>query len=398
MSAKERLRILVIDDDPEDVRSLARHLREIDDREIELHCEPSFEGSLERIATGQIELVFLDDHLGARTALELLARIKREGFSGPIVMLSARGDEQLAAEALQRGATDYLAKGAITTEVLRRALTNALHKVRLERELETHRESLERTNADLQKRSHEIETFYHTLSHELKTPLTSVREFTSILLDGLAGQLMPEQRDHLQVILDGCEQMRLFLDDILDASRLETGKLSVVMSDCDLSSLVQRTVASLSIQCRQAGVALHAQDLADLPHVWADELRLAQVLNNLIGNALKYTPPGGQVTIEASAEGPGPDLVRVRVQDTGCGIEADHQARVFDRLFQVRESDTSTHGGLGLGLNICKGIIDLHGGEIHVESEPSHGSQFIFTIPCVHASSRPSPHPVGDAS
>ncbi|MFT4539703.1 MAG: signal transduction histidine kinase [Planctomycetota bacterium] len=392
----EALRFLVIDDDASDLRILKWHLRDIEDRRIEVASETDSLRAIEMAGSERIDLIFLDSQFGDTPGVAMLRCIREAGFEGPIVMLSNVQDERLAVEALRHGAADYLAKRSLTTEHLNRAVTNALQTAELQQDLKNHRDSLERSNVDLLHRSHEIETFYHTLSHELKTPLTSVREFTAILLDGLAGELMPEQRDYLGIILEGCEQMRLFLDDILDASRLETGKLAVELSKCDLSKVVLRTVASISAQSRHEGVVLSSSGLADLPAVMGDEHRIAQVLNNLIGNALKYTQTGGRITIEAFTEGEGPDHVRVNVKDTGCGIEEENLAPIFDRLFQVRESDTSTHGGLGLGLPICKGIIDLHGGEISVASEPSIGSQFTFTIPCYQGEPHTSPSSPGD--
>ena len=245
----------------------------------------------------------------------------------------------------------------------------------------TLRRTLEATNHDLVRRNKEIENFYHTLSHELKTPLTSAREFVSIVMDGLAGPLTETQREYLSIAQESCDQLRLCLNDLLDASRLETGKLSLEIKRGSLGRLVKRVVAA-----REPDAQAHLLDLScevppELPDVMIDESRLTQVLNNLLGNAFKFTREGGRVSVKISSSEEWPGFLVAAISDTGRGIAKEQQSRIFDRLYQVKKSDADTEQGMGLGLYLCRELVLRHGGHIWVESEPGRGSTFFFTVP-----------------
>jgi signal transduction histidine kinase len=238
---------------------------------------------------------------------------------------------------------------------------------------------LEQTNTELVRKNEEIRSFYHMLSHELKTPLTAAREFVSILLDGLAGPLTDTQSEYLGIAKESCDQMTMGLNDLLDVARLDTGKLHIDPSPFDIGVVVQRAVASLIPMAQEAGIDLQHRHTLDLPELRFDARRIMQVLTNLITNALKFTPAGGQVIVEATDEPDGSILVSVR--DTGRGITPEQCAHIFERLYQARTHDEVFEGGLGLGLYICQEVIKLHRGEIWVESIPGQGSTFFFTLP-----------------
>jgi signal transduction histidine kinase len=217
------------------------------------------------------------------------------------------------------------------------------------------------------------------LSHELKTPLTAAREFVSILLDDLAGPLTDTQRDYLGIAKESCDQMTMGLNDLLDVARLDTGKLQIDPSPYAIGVVVQRAVLSLTPMAQEAGIDLQHRLPPDLPELSFDARRIMQVLTNLIVNALKFTPAGGQVIVEATDAPDGSILVSVR--DTGRGIAPEQCAHIFERLYQARTHDEVFEGGLGLGLYICQEVIKLHRGEIWVESIPEQGSTFFFTLP-----------------
>lgn len=240
---------------------------------------------------------------------------------------------------------------------------------------------LQRTNKDLLRKNEEIESFYHTVSHELKTPLTSAREYVSLVLDKLAGPLTSEQREFLETSMESCDQMTLCINDLLDATRLQTGKLAVNPHPFSMDKLVQRVVALMAPAAEDKGISLQHVIEPDLPDVLIDEKRVAQVLTNLLDNALKFTPEGGEIVVKIGNSPRSLEFVLVSVSDTGRGIEPDRLGRIFDRLYQVKESDSMTQGGLGLGLSICQELVGLHGGEIWAESQPGKGSTFFFTVP-----------------
>jgi len=245
---------------------------------------------------------------------------------------------------------------------------------------------LEQSNRDLQRRNHEVQTFYHTLSHELKTPLTSAREFVSIVIDGLAGPLSETQLEYLGIAKDSCDQLRLYVNDLLDVTRLETGKLSLDFQAVPLAALVERVVEMLAPAAAGKGVSLSCDSQPDLPAVPIDKQRILQVLTNLTTNAIKFTPAGGQIRLSLSEAPSDPECLRVAVRDTGRGIPKDQLDLIFSRLYQVNEGGRSaeSRSGLGLGLYICQELVQLHGGRISVESELGQGSTFTFTIPKRH--------------
>lgn len=248
-----------------------------------------------------------------------------------------------------------------------------------EEEMRRIQAELRRTNRHLRAKNHEVQNFYHTLSHELKTPLTAAREFVAIVRDGLAGSVTPQQREYLGIALESCNQLRVCLNDLLDAARLETGKLSLERRLASPGALAQRAVTTLQSSARDTGQTLTCVTAADLPDVMLDEHRITQVLTNLISNALKFTPADGRVEVRVAA--PAPAEIEFTVTDNGRGIPADHLEQVFDRLHQVKAGDASTGQGIGLGLYICRELVRLHGGAISVRSTLGAGSTFRFTLP-----------------
>lgn len=252
---------------------------------------------------------------------------------------------------------------------------------RAEEEMRRIQGQIERTNADLRRKNEEIQNFYHTLSHELKTPLTSAREFISIVIDGLAGGLNDTQREYLRIALESCNQLRVCINDLLDATRLETGKLSIELKPTALGELAQRVVTTLLPAAAGKRIRLACDVDPGLPPVELDESRITQVITNLVNNALKFTEAGGTITVSVGASAEKQDVMEVSVTDTGRGIPGAQIDRIFDRLYQVKSGDATTEQGVGLGLFICRELVRLHGGDIRVESTVGKGSTFTFELP-----------------
>jgi CheY-like chemotaxis protein len=240
---------------------------------------------------------------------------------------------------------------------------------------------LEESNRNLLRKNHEIQDFYHTLSHELKTPLTSAGEFISIVMDGLAGSLNKTQLEYLTIAKDSCNQLRDCINDLLDATRLDTGKLTIDLQPASLDELAHRVASSLKPAFAQRKINLREEIAPNLPRISLDEYRIKQVINNLLSNALKFTPSGGTIVLKLHEAKTNPEWVEVSVRDTGCGIAKEHREHIFDRLYQVKAGDAATGQGLGLGLYLCRELVQLHGGNIWVETEPERGSTFTFVLP-----------------
>jgi len=223
--------------------------------------------------------------------------------------------------------------------------------------------------------------FFSNVSHELRTPLTAVYQFVTIVLDGLAGKVTPEQKEYLEIAMRNVRQLQAMVGDLLEAARAESGKLTIHQRGLALSLSVDETLSTFSAHARQKGVHLNQDFPGDLPLLYADPRRLKQILTNLVDNALKFTPKDGSVTVRAAIFEDDRDFLQVSVVDTGCGISASDAKRIFDRLYQVDNSIDRNRNGLGLGLHITKELVVRHGGRIWAEGNPGEGAAFHFTVP-----------------
>ena len=217
-----------------------------------------------------------------------------------------------------------------------------------------------------------------TVSHELRTPLAAIKGFTTTLLRDDVRWDEPTQRDFLKIIEEETDRLGELIDNLLDMSKIEAGVLRVDKEPAQLRNVVREAIDRAQ---RRSEPHWFVMDLpAELPRVWADARRIRQVLNNLLENAIKYTPGGGQITVTGEVED---GHVTVSVADSGQGIPAEFLDKIFQRFFQVDAANTRKTGGSGLGLSISRGIIEAHGGRIWAESTPGSGSVFRFTLPLV---------------
>jgi two-component system, sensor histidine kinase and response regulator len=377
----QHLVVFAVDDSPDDLALLRYHLARIKGFTVDLHAT-TLAAEVPRLLSGiSPDIAFFDYQLGACTGWELFAELQRKGVSFPVILLADQGDEELAAETIKKGFADYLPKEVIGPKSLKRAIGNSLESFRLRHALIEYSTNLEHMVKELRSRNAEIQSFYHSLSHELKTPLTAMREFVSIVLDGLQGPLNDGQRDSLETSKAACDHMVACINDILDSSRLDTGKLSLQARRQPLAPVLRRAVAHTSALAAERKVVVTCGVTDDGLSAWIDDQRIVQVLNNLIGNAIKFSPLGARVSIHASAATEPTGFVRVSVRDNGCGIDPLEHERIFERLHQTSVEDAAVRGGLGLGLYLCRELVQLHGGSIGVRSEVGQGSEFIFFLP-----------------
>ena len=240
--------------------------------------------------------------------------------------------------------------------------------------------------------------FLSHVSHELRSPLTAIKQFTSILLGGLAGELNPEQREYQQIVLRNIGQLQSMIDDLLEVTRLESGKLTIEPESVSVVDAVTDTFNTLLGTAEVKGVALSYDVPADLPPVHADRTRLRQILIILLDNAIKFTPAGGAVTIQARPLPQDPRFLLFEVSDTGCGIGPVISERIFERLYQVSDRIQTSRKGLGLGLYICKELVTRQGGHIWVKRRPEKGTTFSFTLPVGSLDTAIAPVPLLEAS
>ena len=203
----------------------------------------------------------------------------------------------------------------------------------------------------------------------------------TLLLDGLAGPLAPDQTDHLKAVLKSTHQLHAMIRDLLEATRAESGKLRIEPRCLDIRELVQQAAAMMRPAAAEKHIGLEAVLDPTIPLVYADPDRTLEVLINLIDNAIKFTPPEGAVMVKASMVETDPSSVYLSVNDSGRGIPQETLPQVFDRLYQDPNAVDGNRTGLGLGLYIAKEIVTRHGGRMWVASQPECGSTFSFTLP-----------------
>jgi two-component system, NtrC family, sensor histidine kinase GlrK len=220
--------------------------------------------------------------------------------------------------------------------------------------------------------------FYASMSHELRTPLTSIKEGTGLLLDGVGGQTTEKQRKLLSILAEESNRLIGLVNSLLDLSKMEAGMMAYNFEKTNLAPLIKKAVGEITPLMEAKEIKLDTEIPDELPAVKLDPERILQVLRNLIGNAVKFTPKSGWVKIAArSVNG----TIEVAVRDTGPGIAPESLATIFNKFRQGSSNGTASGNGTGLGLAIAKHIVTFHGGKIWAENHPEQGSSFIFVLP-----------------
>lgn len=220
--------------------------------------------------------------------------------------------------------------------------------------------------------------FVSTVSHELRTPMTSIKGYVDNILDGLTGALTERQSYYLNRVKSNVERLIRMINELLDLSRIEAGKVELYVGNVCMRELITDIVEGFQAMAQEKGIALRMHQPDELPAIRGDRDKLHQVLTNLIQNAIKFTPPGGEIQVESQMWDDG--CLRIGVMDTGCGIPSNELEKVFEKFYRG-ESDSADDPRWGLGLNIARSLVKLHGGHIWAESTPGQGSRFYFTVP-----------------
>lgn len=233
-------------------------------------------------------------------------------------------------------------------------------------------------NKELERLNRVKTEFVSMVSHELRTPLTAIKGFVDVVMSEEAGALNEQQKRFLKIAHNSIDRLAFLISDLLDISRIESGQIKMEMSETSMEKILQEATETYRKTIEGKGISFHVETDKKLPRILADASRLKQVIDNLLSNAMKFTPAGGTVRIYAEDMG---DFVLVSVTDTGIGIKKEEQEKIFEKFFQADSSLTRQVGGTGLGLAISKAIIEMHGGRIWVESEIGKGSTFRFLLP-----------------
>jgi signal transduction histidine kinase/GGDEF domain-containing protein len=324
------------------------------------------------------------------TGLQLVAEIAKSRPETLTVLMTGQATIDSALAALKQGASDYLTKPLNLEELVVR-----LQKVLAERQrfvrLQDFAAQLERANEELKRIDEMKSEFISVASHELRTPLTAIDNALQLLLKGKTGEINETQAKFLSMAERNIHRLTNILNELLDLSRMEAGKMEMKFEELDLRGPIEFILSSLKPQADGKSVVLKIQVAEALPPVYTDREKVEQILTNLIGNAIKFTPEGGEVKVTAGLlDGEG-KMVAISVKDSGIGIPKDQQGNVFQKFYQVENSLVRSASGTGLGLAISKGLVEALQGKIWVESEVGKGSTFTFMVPTTKGERR-DPH------
>ena len=378
-------RILVVDDIKDNVKLLAYDLADLGHEVVEAYCGAE---ALRIVDQQRPDCVLLDIMMPEMDGYEVCRRMKADPRMAtvPIIMVSAKSSDDNIVEGLKNGANDYVTK-PFNIDIVMARIDSALRVKQARDEVARTNEKLATANALLDKKNARLRELYNTahqfvdnVSHEFRTPLTVIKEFTSIIRERLAGEITDEQEEYLDLVLGRVDDLHLMVNDMLDISKLEAGMLTVRRKSCSLEDIFERLKPALQRKAASGNVDLTFQEVGDMPAVYCDAEKLGRVLINLAVNAIKFSGDNPRVSLWARLDSQASEVI-VGVTDNGPGIEKDKMKVIFDRFRQVGGDTRAATKGVGLGLNIAKELVALNFGRMTVESQVGKGSTFSVTVP-----------------
>ncbi len=395
---ESKLRILVVDDDAVDRLKIQRELHKAGLTVMIVEAQTCAE-AIALVQAQTFDGAFLDYRLPDGDALTLVKQIKEADINLPLIVLTGQGDEQIAVELMKAGAADYLVKDRVSGETLERVLQSAMRVYRAEavakladqklrlnnqvllrqnRQLEQQQRQIEQQNRELAEASRLKSDFLAMMSHELRTPMNAVMGFSQLLLQGYPDPLNEQQLNMVQRIFDNSQKLLDMLNEVLDFSKIESGRFQLSSANFSLELLVRSTLAELQALALQKDLQLQVDFQLSDSDVCGDEAAIRRIIINLISNAIKFTETGSIVVRVADIEG---DRILMTVKDTGIGIPAEQLLHIFEPFRQVDQTITRQQGGTGLGLAIIHALVEAMQGTIEVNSTVGEGSEFQIVLP-----------------
>ncbi len=329
------------------------------------------------------DLIISDMNMPEMNGLELILKLRENNIDTPLIILTGNNEISVAVEALNSGATDYLLKDENIQETVILSVEKSLEKYRLKKQNIRLLEDLACKNRELEDSNKELlylnnlkNKFLGIAAHDLRNPLNSIRGLSEILIGEAFGPLTAEQEEYLNIINTTSDEMLSLVNDLLDVSVIESGKLELRTVFGSLKDTLEERLKIFTVIADRKGISIDT-DLAPVPDVLFDSNRISQVIDNLISNAIKFSEANSAIHIKLAESGNG---VRVSVEDEGPGIPQEDRVRLFGEFQRLSVQPTAGEKSTGLGLAIVKKIIDAHQGVLEVKSEVGKGSTFSFTI------------------
>lgn len=363
------IRVLLVDDDEDDAFLTEEMLMEIPGREYRFDWSASFDEGLVEIRKKAHDVYLIDYRLGAqsKTGLELLREANARESEVPFILLMGLGDREVDVQAAEAGASDYLVKGQINAETLERSIRYSIAQHKLI-------ESLKETER-------KKEMFVATLTHDLRTPIKAEYRVLEQLQEGAFGELSEDIHEIVRELMKSNRFMNHMVDNLLSTYRFDKKEDNLNLEPVNLGELIRDiTRYELKMLADEKHQELRFDLPEDLPLVPLDAMEITRVLYNLIQNAVTYTPAAGIITVQAmTADEAGRPVVRVAVSNTGPGIDPEQEKQIFQPYLSLAKKYKQV--GTGLGLYLCRRIVEAHGGTIGFENNPGEGCLFYFTLP-----------------
>lgn len=385
------LKLLIVDDSLADAFLFRQLIEGIDDVEIEFSHTEEYSEGLREVLDGRYDIAFVDYVLGMHTGPELIAEAGGRLCPTPLVLLTGQIGANAEQLAIQAGAVDFVDKGILTSDLLRRVIRYARYNHNSARELALTQERYRYLAESAIEANAQKSRFFAEMSHELRTPLNAIIGFSEIMkeqmLGALSGDALDRYLEYTDDIHASSRHLLSLINDLLDLSKMEAGHYPTDRQEVSLSDIAERLMKMVHIQAENAGIRLAIDVDKGLPKFLAELRLLLQALLNIVSNGVKFTEAGGEVRMKAEMV---KDQISISVHDTGVGIPEKDLAAVLLPYRQGSTLESRPGGGTGLGLTLAKSIIELHGGGIEISSALGVGTTVLLRLPhkpAVHANS-----------
>lgn len=366
-------KILAVDDDANLRESLKDNLELAG---YQVTCVGTGQAALKAVAASFYDVILMDFNLTDATGIDVIRKIRKTNTESQILMMTAHASLDTAIKAIQESVYDFLIK-PVDFDHLKRVIAKCVEKLHLQQENQRLIAELRKVNEQLLNLSNMKSKFMSMASHDLSNSLMTLQVSFELLCSSI--QPNGEQKKRMDYISSGISQLARLIEDLVDWAAIEQGKFRLEKKPFSLDKMLSQVIIGPQSKAAQNSVTLDLKVEPGLPMISADQRRITQVINNFLENAIRHSPPGGKIAVNAAkAQG----FVQISVRDTGDGIPPVEMNRIFESFYQTHNEKAPSRGRLGLGLSIAREIVTGHGGKIWVESQgEGKGSTFFFTLP-----------------